>query len=215
MVANKPVKRILGIDEAGRGPVIGPMVICGLLTDEKTEKILEELGVRDSKELAPIEREYLAGKIKELTQYLLVKVSPAQIDKGNLDEIEAKSAVEIVKLLKPDKTYIDAPGRGGKHFSALIERFGGDISKMVIENKLDKTSPIVGAASILAKVARDAEIKKLYEEYGIFGSGYPNRRTRRFLEELYRRDRKFPNWVRKKWRTAKEIEKKFSDQGVQ
>lgn len=206
------MKKILGIDEAGRGPVIGPMVICGLLADEKAEKKLKELGVRDSKELSPAKREYLAKRIEQLARWVLIKVWPEEIDRGNLDELEARKAMEIVKLLKPDLTYIDALGKGGKHFTELIGRFGGDISEMVIANRLDKTSPIVAAASVLAKVARDLEIKKLYKEYGVFGSGYSNRRTRQFLEELYRKDGRFPRWVRKRWKTAKEIEAKFSDQ---
>lgn len=210
MGANKPVFRILGIDEAGRGPVIGPMVICGLLGDERTGRVLKELGVRDSKELTPAKREYLAKRIGQLARSILIKVSPEEIDRENLDEIEARKAVEIVRLLRPDRTYIDAPGKGGKHFAGLIERFGGDISGMVIENRLDKTSPLVAGASILAKVARDAEIKELYKDYGIFGSGYPNRRTRQFLEELYKRNKEFPSWVRKRWKTAKEIGEGFN-----
>ena len=76
--------------------------------------------------------------------------------------------------------------------------------EIVAENYADKNYPVVSAASILAKVTRDAEIKKLHKKYGFFGSGYPgDERTIKFLEKLDKEE--YSKIVRLKWATSKNI----------
>jgi len=78
----------------------------------------------------------------------------------------------------------------------------------VAENFADRKYPVVSAASIIAKVERDKEIKKLHKKYGFFGSGYTSdERTIRFLKDWIKKNKEFPDIVRKTWVTAEELKK--------
>lgn len=196
---------IAGIDEAGRGPVIGPMVVAVVKITGKVEKKLTALGVADSKKLLPMEREWLAGKIRQLADFVDGEIISAQeIDERGLTQPELD---RIVALL----------GRAGKVKKIIIDRLGGLNSakaikylrdnlkyprvKIICEPKADKNYPVVAAASIVAKVTRDEEIKKIYEQTGrVFGSGYPNQKTYRFLKEYEKKyNVTFPQ-LRKRWK---------------
>src|SRR6056297_2142708 len=110
---------ILGIDDAGRGPVVGPMVLAGcLMTDEKSKE-LKRAGVKDSKDLTHKRREFLVEKIKEKAEaYEVVIANPRDIDKSleegkNLNELEAKKAAEIINKISQKfekmKVILDCP----------------------------------------------------------------------------------------------------------
>jgi ribonuclease HII len=203
---------LLGIDEAGKGPVIGPLIIGGCLIDENDQEKLRELGVRDSKELTPQQRENLFDKITYICKdYYIVGITPKQLNAEmgilNLNQIELARVAKVVNhfIDKRPKLIIDS-------FEANTARFSEKLRKLldykdleiVSENRADKNFPVVGAASIIAKVTRDSEIKKLYEKYGNFGSGYPaDPRTISFLEKLD--EKEFPEIVRIKWSTAERI----------
>ncbi len=208
-------KKLAGIDEAGRGPVIGPMVIAAVVVDEDNVPKLEELGVRDSKKLSPKRREGLFDEIiKLLDDYVILELWPGEIDsrEGTLNEFEVDNFVKSLNSLKikPDVVYIDAA-------DVKEERFGEDIRKrldfeaeIVAEHKADDKFVPVSAASILAKVTRDRAIERLKEQYGEIGSGYPSDpRTRAFLEEYYRQHGEFPPIVRRSWKTLRKIEEKL------
>ena len=96
---------ILGIDDAGRGPVIGPMVLAGCLIDKKTEEEFKSLGVRDSKQLTPRRREFLAEEIRKKSKaFEIVVVSPEEIDESKdkgikLNELEALAAAKIINKI--------------------------------------------------------------------------------------------------------------------
>lgn len=201
--------KVLGIDEAGRGPVIGPMVMCGYLVDESRIKKLEKLGVTDSKLLAAEKREELAPKIKKLAaDYIVLKITAKEIDslrtETNLNRIEIERMRHMIDMLRPDKVVIDSPEVNVSRFKqkvlASIKHNGFDL---VAENFADKNHLEVGAASILAKVQRDAEISKLHEKYGFFGSGYSSdERTVAFLKDWIKVNKEFPDCVRKSWMTS-------------
>lgn len=208
-------RKLAGIDEAGRGPVIGPMVIAAVVVDEDNLQKLEELGVRDSKRLTPKRREKLFGEITELLDdYVVIELWPEQIDSREvtLNEFEVENFVKALNSLriKPDVVYIDAA-------DVKEERFGEEIGKrlnfgaeIVAEHKADDKFLPVSAASILAKVTRDRAIERLKEEYGEIGSGYPSDpRTRAFLESYYREHGDFPPIVRRTWKTLKKIQEKL------
>ncbi len=208
-------KKLAGIDEAGRGPVIGPMVIAAVVVDEDNVPKLEELGVRDSKKLTPKRREGLFDEIiKLLDDYVILELWPEEIDsrEGTLNELEVESFVKALNSLKvkPGLVYIDAA-------DVKEERFGEEIRKgldfeaeIIAEHKADDKFVPVSAASIIAKVTRDRAIEGLKEEYGEIGSGYPSDpRTRAFLEEYYRQYGEFPSIVRRSWKTLKKIEEKL------
>ncbi|QDA31694.1 ribonuclease HII [Thermococcus indicus] len=207
--------KLAGIDEAGRGPVIGPMAIAAVVVDEQNVPKLEELGVKDSKKLTPKRRERLFDEIISLLDdYVVLELWPEEIDsrRGTLNEFEVENFVKALNSLKvkPDVIYIDAA-------DVKEARFGEDIGKrldfkaeIIAEHKADDKFVPVSAASIIAKVTRDRAIEKLKEEYGEIGSGYPSDpRTRKFLEEYYRGHGDFPPIVRRSWKTLKKIEEKL------
>ena len=213
---------ICGIDDAGRGPVIGPLVIAGILVDEDGLTKLISLGVRDSKALPPERRERLADEILKIVRdYRVVKVSPSEIDYvvktgkrlNRLNRLEARVMASIIMDLKPDVAYVDAsdilPDRFKRH---IAEELSFRV-KIVSEHKADKTYPVVSAASIIAKVERDKEIEGLKRRYGDLGSGYAaDPKTLLFLRKWVRKYGEYPDFVRKSWKTAKRIleeEKKY------
>jgi len=200
---------ILGIDEAGRGSVMGPMVICGILVREERVEELKRIGVRDSKLLSPSLRLKLKPLIESLVEeWSLVKVSPQQIDRENLNLIELRLIVNLIEHFSPSWVMVDCPLKDREIFCQLIsQRLSFSPSRLVVENKADLHYPPVAAASILAKLERDREVKILRERYGDFGSGYPgDRRTRLFLKNYYRRWKTFPPEARKRWKTLGKIE---------
>ncbi|AEH23941.1 ribonuclease HII [Pyrococcus yayanosii] len=211
--------KVAGIDEAGRGPVLGPLVIVAVVVDEKKMTELEGIGVRDSKALTPKKREKLFERILSMVDdYSIVLVEPPEIDAraGTMNELEVEKFAQALNSLKvkPDVVYVDSADVRSERFGlALREKLAFD-AKVVSEHKADAKYPVVSAASILAKVIRDREIEKLKLEYGDFGSGYPSDpRTRAFLEDYYRRHGDFPPMVRRTWKTVKEIEKQLGRKG--
>jgi len=203
-------KTVLGVDEAGRGCVIGPMIICGFFCSLKTGARLRRMGVRDSKELTPQRREDLDKKLRSLkAEFCLVEVHARKIDDDNLNRLTMETSVELIKQYRPARVYLDAPvtGRALKEYGGKIFSLAGQPGlEVVAKNNADKRYGVVSAASILAKVYRDAIIKNFYAEYGNFGSGYPSDpRTVSFLADWYRQNGDFPSIVRRKWGTLKKI----------
>ncbi len=206
---------IAGIDEAGRGPVIGPMMVAGVTLDSKKFKDLEALGLKDSKVLSPKRREELYDEVKALADKIeVVVISAKQIDQlrqiMSLNKIELKSFAKIIDALKPDEVFIDLPENGPK-FVPELKRSISCSPKVVAEHKADATYPIVSAASIIAKVERDRSVKRIEKRIGHeFGSGYPSDpRTKAFLEEYMKTHDTLPDCVRMSWATvAKYVKKK-------
>ncbi len=208
---------IAGIDEAGKGPVLGPMCVAGVLLDEKKLDALSRIGVKDSKQLSAKKREVLAVEIKKLAdKYFILEVSPIQIDElrkiMTLNEIMVVCYAKVLEELKPDRAFVDAA-------DVIAERFGENIKKkyageieITSEHEADKKYPIVSAASILAKVQRDALVKKLEKKAGVeIGSGYPaDPKTVRFLEDWVKKQGKLPEFARSSWETSKRIVEKFN-----
>jgi len=183
---------ILGIDEAGRGCIIGPMVICGILVEEKDIVKLKEIGVKDSKQLKPDKRERLAKKIKDIAERIVIKrISPKVIDRYNLNFLELKNMAKIIEKLNPDIIYFDCPvnQRGIKKYCEELKNLlnkNNVTPKIIGENKADKKYEVVSAASIIAKVERDRIIRNFKKKYGDFGSGYPSdKKTMEFLRKYY------------------------------
>jgi len=151
--------RIVGVDDAGRGAVIGPLVIAGVLIDEKNLPRLRELGVRDSKRLSPHRREQLAEEIKKLVlKYHIIKLLPPEIDKvvetgrklHRLNRLEAQTMAKVITVLKPDIAYVDASDVLADRFKDHIEEILSFDVQIVSEHKADAKYPVVSAASIIA-----------------------------------------------------------------
>ncbi|MBP1910832.1 ribonuclease HII [Thermococcus stetteri] len=210
--------KIAGIDEAGRGPVIGPMIIAAVVVDEKNLPKLEELKVRDSKKLAPQRREKLFDEILGvLDDYFILEAGPDIIGsrEGTLNEFEVENFAKALNSLriKPNVVYADAADVDEERFARELRNKLNFDAEVVARHKADDIFPVVSAASILAKVTRDRAIEKLREEYGEIGSGYPSDpRTRAFLEHYYRENGEFPPIVRKGWKTLKKIVEKIESE---
>jgi ribonuclease HII len=212
--------RVLGIDESGRGAVLGPLVVCGFLIDEKDGKKLKEIGVKDSKQLTPKKREELAKKIEEIGIHIvIIRVQPCKIDANrkrgiNLNQIEAIKMAEIINLLEPDKVIVDAPSYNTNKFrDYLFSKIENKKVKLISENFADQNYPVVSAASIIAKVNRDEAIEELKGKVGEdFGVGYSHdTRTINFLNRLAEKNKgKLPSYVRHTWDTVEKIKNEYS-----
>lgn len=198
---------ILGIDEAGRGSVLGPMVIAGVVVPEKMEKVLERMGVKDSKRLTPNRRTILSRKLKKMFDYEIVVISAREIDEMradgiNLNEIEKNAMESILLKIKPEKAIVDAVDVKAERFqNNLCNDTGVDV---VAEHKADDKYIEVSAASIIAKAERDKQISEINKEFiksGGIGSGYPSDpKTKDFLTK-YTYD-EMPDFVRRSWATV-------------
>ena len=203
--------KILGIDEAGRGPVIGPLVITGVILDEGRINVL--IGdARDSKLLTKKKREELYKKYIKKVQYKTVIVEPKEIDEAvesdtlNLNWLEAHKSAEIFNELKPDKVILDCPSVNISAYTNYLRKLlNKNNVELIVEHKAEKY-PIVAAASIIAKVTRDMKIDELKKKYGDFGSGYPSDpQTVRFLRSNWN---KHPEIFRKSWESFKRMKTK-------
>lgn len=203
-----------GVDEAGRGPVFGPMVMALVIVDEEGEEALREMGVKDSKQLSPERREEIYPEIMEVAKDVVIaRVEPFEIDsyvaRRGLNELEAIKVAEMVKRAKvvPEMLIVDAPDSDPARFAQRIRKYV-DIDVRA-EHGADARYSVVSAASIVAKVVRDRIVRGIEDLYGQFGSGYSHDpETRAFLEEWVRKYGKLPPFARKSWQTAeKELNK--------
>ncbi len=208
---------VAGVDDAGRGSVIGPLVIAGVMSKEEDLAKLVRLGVKDSKVLSPRRREILAVEIKRLAlRYSVIKLTPKDIDKvvqtgkklHRLNRLEAQTMAKIIEMLKPDIAYVDASDVLEERFKKHILECVPFTVEIVSEHKADRNYPIVSAASIIAKVERDKEIAELKEKHGDLGCGYPtDQKTISFLRQYIKEFGEYPDFVRKSWKPAKKIKR--------
>ncbi|RLJ02975.1 MAG: ribonuclease HII [Candidatus Aenigmatarchaeota archaeon] len=215
--------KVLGIDESGRGAVIGPLVIAGVMVDDGDFGELRRIRVKDSKLLSKKRREELYNLIKEISSdFIILQIPPGKVDKARernrLNRLEVEHFAEIINTLKPDRAIVDSPEANTEKIRREIEsKLKCDV-EVIAENKADRKYPVVSAASILAKVVRDRSIEALEKELGEkIGVGYPSdERTMEFLRKILTRDGEFPDFVRKSWITAKRLngekkQRKISD----
>jgi ribonuclease HII len=206
---------VAGVDDAGRGAVIGPLVIAGVLVREEDLPNLKQLGVKDSKLLSPHRREVLAVEIRRIVvKFDVVKLSPREIDVvvnsgrklHKLNYLEAQTMARVIEALRPDKVYVDASDVLEERFKQHILECMSFRVDIVSEHKADRNYVAVSAASIIAKVERDKEISELAKTLGDFGSGYPSDpRTMKFLKECCEELDEYPDYVRKSWKPAKRV----------
>lgn len=201
---------ILGIDEAGRGSVLGPMVIAGVIVPEKMEKVLERMGVKDSKRLVPHRRTILSRKLKKMFEYEIVVISAREIDEMraegiNLNEIEKNAMESILIKMNPEKAIVDAVDVKAERFQENLRKDTG--VNVIAEHKADDKYIEVSAASIIAKAERDKQIEEINKEFiksGGIGSGYPSDpKTKDFLTN-YTYD-EMPDFVRRSWATVAKL----------
>ena len=207
--------KVAGVDEAGRGPAIGPLVVGGVLFDEETAEALPSMGVKDSKKLSSRRRESLEVEIMDLADsWAFFDLQPRTIDKvvnrgvvyRKLNYLEAMAMAKVIRDLAPHRAIVDPA-------DTVIDRFVGDIKRVIPpwievygESHADDIYPVVSAASILAKVRRDRFVAELREEHGDFGSGYSSdRKTVSFLESWFEDRNDCPPFMRCSWATIKRL----------
>ncbi len=207
---------LCGADEAGRGPVLGPLVVACVTFKEEDLDFLEKEHITDSKKLTPHKRTELAEKIKEkCAEYNLIEILPSQIDQlhtfQSLNVTEVKAFAKVINGLKkkPDVIYLDAADVNEARFGQEIAKLLDFKPKEIIsKHKGDSIYRIVGAASILAKTHRDLIIEIYKSKFGEIGSGYPSDpTTRKFIENYLLKHNKLPEIVRTSWKTVELIKK--------
>jgi len=206
-----------GIDEAGRGPVLGPLVIAIVCIKSENESKLLNLGVKDSKLLKPSIRNALFQQIIDISEHNeIIAIQPKEIDEAlesinlNINKLEAQTSAKLIANSDSTKVIIDCPTTNYALYKSYIKKFLGnryDEIEIIAENKADVNYPVVSAASILAKVTRDNLIEELKKKHNIdFGSGYTSDPlTQKFISENWSNE-KYSELIRKQWETFKRLE---------
>jgi len=195
---------ICGVDEAGKGAVLGPLVVAAVSCRDDAE--CRALGARDSKALTPSRRSILCREITERFPVAVVAYSPGEIDIARetmtLNDFMARAHAEVISRLGPDLAYVDA-------CDVDARRYGRDVSarlrspcRIISEHHADHKYAVVGAASIVAKVTRDEAIAALASVHGEIGSGYPSDPyTVAHLESYLNAHHHPPPYARRSWAT--------------
>tara|TARA_B100001750_G_scaffold124114_1_gene98563 strand:+ start:34 stop:657 length:624 start_codon:yes stop_codon:yes gene_type:complete len=201
--------KICGIDDAGRGSMIGPMVIAGISIEKKDIRKLRKLGVRDSKKLSPKKRELFYKEIiKIVDDYHVIRIPPKTIDRyvfeHNLNHLEARKMAEVITNLKPQLSYVDSCDVNASRFGREISDLSGK-SKVKSYHYADSRFVVVSAASIIAKVSRDRSIARLNKITNL-GSGYPSdKKSIIYVKKLVSSKQPLPSSIRKSWKPVQKI----------
>ena len=210
---------IMGLDEAGRGCIIGDLVVGAFWMPTSQVQALKDTGATDSKKLSAKKRQRILELLPEIGRQQRVHITPQQIDNGNLNQLEEEAFVELIAGVCPDVIYIDAPTHPSgipavekRLKQALINRQAyteKTLPTFIIEPKADLNYPVVSAASIVAKVHRD----KGLEQTPAQGSGYPSDpKTRNWLKGIIRSKQPFPPCVRQRWGTIENLKREVSQE---
>lgn len=200
-----------GIDEAGRGSVIGPLVVAGVCASAEALKEFEELGVKDSKLLSAKKRVSLYGEIVRLSRAVAFAfIEPREIDyfvwfgsrRRKLNFLEAVHMARLIPRLEAEEVFIDAPDTSPAKFAKELTGMLDSCPPIVARHRADRDYVVVSAASVVAKVERDRAVERLREDHGDFGSGYPSDpQTISYLREWVVREGERPGFSRKSWKT--------------
>ncbi len=200
---------IAGIDEAGKGSVIGPLIVCGFACEEDKIPLLREMGVRDSKKIQKKKRELIAKDLMRRFDYRILAISAKEIntrmETETINEILRDCCLKLIKEIDAKIFYVDSFDVKPERLSKWLEE---RTSKKVFAVHKGEQYEVVAAASIIAKYERDRLIEKLKEEFGDFGSGYPSdKKTVEWLKENLNAE-----IVRRKWKTLLKVnQKRLSD----
>ena len=202
-----------GVDEAGRGPVMGPLVVGAVYVED--DDVLREIGVKDSKKLTPKRREVMYDRIIDTVEgYSIVMLSAEDIDakreRMSLNMVEMEMFAEAVSRMPVNRVYVDCPDPNEEKFGNMLSvRINN--TPVTARHKADDTYPVVSAASILAKVTRDRIISEISEEFGEnIGSGYPSDPvTIAFIEKWLKEKGCTPKHTRNSWDTVKNLKSRL------
>lgn len=168
-------------------------------------------GAKDSKALTPRARERVFAQLDSVGTRAEVLLSPRTVDRavklGRLNALEAETFAGLIRSLAPDVAYVDACDPNEVRFGLLLAHLAGGTTRVVSRHHADRDYPVVGAASVVAKVRRDRALAELRGQVGDdLGSGYPSdRRTIRFVRRKLADGGEVPNWVRRSWSTMQRV----------
>eukprot|EP00922_Rhytidocystis_sp_ex-Travisia-forbesii_P044988 GHVS01067070.1.p1 GENE.GHVS01067070.1~~GHVS01067070.1.p1 ORF type:complete len:326 (-),score=39.26 GHVS01067070.1:14-991(-) len=218
----------LGIDEAGRGPVLGHLNYACFYCPYENELLLKELEVDDSKKLTEDQRHAMYKAIKSRPDafgYMVHGTPPQHLsacmlrrNKYNLNEISHDTAMWMIRQVQAagvnvKQVFVDTVGRPGPYQTKLQAAF--PTMEVTVAEKADSLYPVVSAASICAKVTRDRLLKEWRPDTALsscssseppeVGSGYPgDPSTKKFLDDHFDKLFGYPTLVRFSWATAKD-----------
>jgi ribonuclease HII len=218
-LAGNSTNRILGgVDEAGRGAVIGPMVVAGVCFREKDMRELERIGVKDSKELSRKERTEKYGQVVGIAKSICIYVvQTTEIDDhvsfNRLNHLEALVMAQVIDNMNADSIFIDCCDVNQEKFTANIlsnlkRRIRIKNGKLHIFSfhHADSLHLAVSAASIVAKVFREEELGNIKRVHQGIGSGYPSdKKTAGFIKTWIDEAGVAPPFVRNSWLPVKKL----------
>jgi ribonuclease HII len=220
---------IAGGDEAGRGAVIGPLVVSMIAIGKGKEKRLSAIGVRDSKLLTKRKRAFLFDEIRSISEevktYCITneEINTAMRSGVSINQLEAMHFARLMDEMGHDisRVYIDSPDVIAERFGMRISLFAkkpmrvvgikgglreGRRISLISEHKADIKYPVVSGASIIAKVIRDTEMEKIEAETGItIGSGYPGDKETVAVIKEHLKSRLLNPYIREYWKTLENI----------
>lgn len=202
--------KVLGIDEAGRGCVLGDLVIAGFVADDPDEAALRGAGAADSKAVPAGRRPSCCAQLAALGAVEIRRIDPPTIDGGNLNTLEEAAIVDIIRATEPDLVLVDAlghPSTLGRVRQRLLAALPRKLQPQItIEPKADASYAMVGAASLFAKTTRDDALDAWRRSFGDLGSGYPSDpKTRAWLSAWASTGRPWPAFVRSRWATVETL----------
>jgi ribonuclease HII len=203
----------IGVDEAGRGPVVGPLCVAAVYWDDVEWP--ESLALRDSKKMSAEQREKAYERITARLPHAISMVPPWLIGHSSraLPRLEAEEIAKMLGRFPDGELICDRLSTGEAIHEFLRDRCPGRECRF--ESEADDRYPPVSAASVLAKVTRDRAMDRLADDWGTIGSGYPSdARTREWLTEWYRDNRAWPPIVRTSWSTTRDIEREIDQEAM-
>ncbi len=200
---------VVGVDEAGRGSLVGEMIVAAVAAPLGSDDELRSIGARDSKAMTASSRARVYAEIARRYPFAAVPVRPWEIDRENLNVLTARAAARAVRIVA------ERLGGYNRICLVIVDRFGspskliahlrreGYRGRVIAEERADARHPVVGAASVVAKHVRDSRIRVLRSLYGLEGSGYPSDpRTVEWLRRVLERGAP-PPIVRRSWDTLR------------
>ncbi len=198
---------LIGADEAGRGSLVGEMIVAVAAVPEELIEDLIEVGVKDSKRLTPQSRAKLYKYLSSKIPFSVEPVKPEDIDRENLTVLTenalTRAASRVFQMVggpsNVSRVVVDKYGRVLK--LRIFLRKIGYHGPIIVEEKADDKYIEVSAASIIAKYVRDSRLRVLSYMYGVEGTGYPSdERTVEWVLRVLAEGRR-PRIIRYSWGT--------------
>ena len=209
-----------GVDEAGRGSILGPLVVAGISIRKSKISKLRQIGVKDSKMLSPKSRANLFNLVMDMADSLCINIiSCAMVDYSvflnRLNQLEAETMASVINSIQADKVYIDScdvnPCRFRDYIESrlLLSSSSSSKPKLYSMHHADSLNVVVSAASIVAKIVRDKQIQEIRNTHHNIGSGYPSDwKTMLFIRGWVSKYKCAPHFARKSWSPLKKCLKK-------